>query len=717
MSNNNKVAPEEKSQALQYDPDFDGPTKNRSCTDIICCLLFVVFIAGLGIISYFAFKYGDPSLLLNPVNSEGEMCGSGNQRGKDYLFFFDMVTCGRMGIGVFVTGCPTPQICVSECPTVNFVSIPLLPSSQFDSVYCKDTYDASLQSTSTIISDDICPTYYLKSTPVIKRCTPSILADFINNAGNLLSKIQNENLTDVKDSSGNDLTDDIINTGLDVFGTYLKAKEYAEKLIEDVVTSWWMILGGIFIAMIISLIWIIIMRWIAGFMVWFTIFAFIGLFGFATYYCFWNYIQLKDTNEEFTVKFSMIELSWSKPKMLLAFGIIVAVILLIILLILLFLCQRIKIAISLIKEGSRAVSQMMSTLIFPIFPFVLQLIVFAFWLTTAVYLASTGRVKTFDFNNKTAYTYPNGTWKYDEISSATSAFFGEVCKTTSGNETATEFCAFLKNQEENFVMYSQIYSLFMLFWLINFCIALGQMVLAGAFASYYWTFYKPLDLPVFPLTASVWRSLRYHMGSLAFGSLIIAIIQMIRVVLEYFDHKLKGSENPVAKFFIKCLKCCFWCLEKFMKFLNKNAYIQIAAHGKNFCTSAKNAFMLILRNIVRVVVIDKVTDFLLFIGILVVVAASGALAFFFFDGRITFLNAYTPTLNFYVVPIVLIIIGAYIIASCFFSVYGMAVDTLFLCFLEDLERNDGSPDKPYYMSSELMKIVGKKNVLARSDSR
>jgi choline transporter-like protein 2/4/5 len=28
----------------------------------------------------------------------------------------------------------------------------------------------------------------------------------------------------------------------------------------------------------------------------------------------------------------------------------------------------------------------------------------------------------------------------------------------------------------------------------------------------------------------------------------------------------------------------------------------------------------------------------------------------------------------------------------------MAVDTLFLCFLEDLERNDGTPERPYYMS-------------------
>ena len=33
----------------------------------------------------------------------------------------------------------------------------------------------------------------------------------------------------------------------------------------------------------------------------------------------------------------------------------------------------------------------------------------------------------------------------------------------------------------------------------------------------------------------------------------------------------------------------------------------------------------------------------------------------------------------------------------------------FLFPVEDTERNDGSPDRPYYMNKELMKILGKKN--------
>ena len=57
-------------------------------------------------------------------------------------------------------------------------------------------------------------------------------------------------------------------------------------------------------------------------------------------------------------------------------------------------------------------------------------------------------------------------------------------------------------------------------------------------------------------------------------------------------------------------------------------------------------------------------------------------------------------------PIVVIVIGTYFIASSFFNVYAMAVDTLFLCFLEDLECNDGTPSRPYFMSVGLQKVVG-----------
>ena len=44
---------------------------------------------------------------------------------------------------------------------------------------------------------------------------------------------------------------------------------------------------------------------------------------------------------------------------------------------------------------------------------------------------------------------------------------------------------------------------------------------------------------------------RYHLGSVAFGSLLIAICQLIRIFLEFLDRRLKGAENRVAKFIVK----------------------------------------------------------------------------------------------------------------------------------------------------------------------
>ena len=62
-------------------------------------------------------------------------------------------------------------------------------------------------------------------------------------------------------------------------------------------------------------------------------------------------------------------------------------------------------------------------------------------------------------------------------------------------------------------------------------------------------------------------------------------------------------------------------------------------------------------------------------------------------------------MNFPLLPTVLITLAAYLISSCFFSVYEMAIDTLFLCFLQDSEINDGSREKPFYMS-KYTKLLG-----------
>lgn len=39
-----------------------------------------------------------------------------------------------------------------------------------------------------------------------------------------------------------------------------------------------------------------------------------------------------------------------------------------------------------------------------------------------------------------------------------------------------------------------------------------------------------------------------------------------------------GSNSSLSRFITHCLKCCFWCLEKSIRYVNHNAYIMVSCH-------------------------------------------------------------------------------------------------------------------------------------------
>lgn len=198
-----------------------------------------------------------------------------------------------------------------------------------------------------------------------------------------------------------------------------------------------------------------------------------------------------------------------------------------------------------------------------------------------------------------------------------------------------------------------------------------------------------------------------HFGTLAFGSLIIAIVKLIRLLLEYIQKKVEKKTGKIARCLFCCCRCCLFCLEKFLKFLNRNAYIVTAIYGTGFITSARRAFHIITSNPLRLLVIDKVCDFLIFLGKICITVGIGILSFFFFTGRFSFAKDHVPELHYYFIPLALIIIGTYIIATCFFSVYSMAVDTLFICALEDLRLQDKNSSHELVMPKGLRKVFKK----------
>lgn len=686
-------------KSAKYDPSFRGPIKNRGCTDIICCALFLLFILGYIAVGLVAWVYGDPRQVLYPRNSTGAYCGVGENKEKPYVFYFDILSCAVSAnvISIAQNGlqCPTPQVCVSSCPEDLWAVNVSQYSETVDKVYnkYKNFCLPGVPPDKTVkesLEEEVCPRFLLPSTPALGRCFP-----FPN------VSITSPGYPEINNTD--------ISNGISGLLDHLNARDISVKIFEDFAQSWNWILLALAVALVLSLLFILLLRLVAAPLVLLLIVGVLAVLAYGIYHCWQQYQALRDKGASisqlgFTTDLSAYQ---SVQETWLAALIILAVLEGILLLMLIFLRQRIRIAIALLKEASRAVGQMMSTMFYPLVTFVLLVICISYWALIALYLATSGQPQY-------VYRVP-----YSNTSGCETAPVNKSCDpmASTGNFSSCPglTCTFQGYSSTGLAQRSlfnlQIYGVLGLFWTVNWVLALGQCVLAGAFASFYWAYHKPKDIPTFPLSSAFIRTLRYHTGSLAFGALILTLVQIVRIILEYIDHKLRGSQNPVARCVICCFKCCLWCLEKFIKFLNRNAYIMIAIYGKNFCVSAKNAFKLLMRNVVRVVVLDKVTDLLLFFGKLLVVGGVGVLSFFFFSGRIKGLGKdfENPHLNYYWLPIMTSIMGAYVIASGFFSVFGMCVDTLFLCFLEDLERNNGSQERPYYMPVALMKILGKKN--------
>ena len=52
-----------------------GPFHERRCTDIFCCLIFTLFLAGMGFCSGYGYMNGHPDKLLSPIGGDGNICG------------------------------------------------------------------------------------------------------------------------------------------------------------------------------------------------------------------------------------------------------------------------------------------------------------------------------------------------------------------------------------------------------------------------------------------------------------------------------------------------------------------------------------------------------------------------------------------------------------------------------------------------------------------
>jgi len=356
---------------------------------------------------------------------------------------------------------------------------------------------------------------------------------------------------------------------------------------------------------------------------------------------------------------------------------------------------RIQLAIAVNKVAATFVSHTFRIIGVPIVQAFVGILWILLWGVSVSFLVS--QVPA-DYSPTTAYaTYAEAYGTSNETGACTNKWpTGFVykdegnCQTLDNNEVGCWKCA-----PPRYVFdYRFAVSFFVFLWNNALNIAMGQCIIAGAVGVWFFTPNAEKGKNS-PIKRSCWNVFRYHLGSLAFGSFIIAVIKFIRYLMNYFEKQAKAQKNKVMALVLRCLRCCIWCFEKCVKFLNKNAYIQIALMGKNFCTSAKAAFWLILRNALRFGTIGILSYMVDLIGLFFIMATSVGLGYLVHQG----LHPEAAPL----IPMIGFVMMSYVVAKLFLNVFGMAVDSTLQCFLACEEMGLGGDFVPSAMSGWLDK--------------
>lgn len=266
--------------------------------------------------------------------------------------------------------------------------------------------------------------------------------------------------------------------------------------------------------------------------------------------------------------------------------------------------------------------------------------------------------------------------------------------TANDHETDDKGYVEYKISERQEVMFA--YMIFALYWITQLFLAMEEFIVASSVVIWYLHQGK---FKGWELGESAWRLFRYHFGSIALGSFIVALVQFARTIVEYVEYKTKeaGQDSCIVKYIFYCLRCCLYCLEKCVKFINKNAYIEIAIWGDSFCVSCCHALSIITSHLSLVASINGVGFLLCFVMKVATMACVGFFAYLWLEEEddIEQKGAVAIFAMFF----------AYVIADAFCDVYDMSAEALLICFLEDYKYNS---DIGMLAPDDLKKLMAKK---------
>mmetsp|Transcript_121127 Transcript_121127/g.304590 ORF Transcript_121127/g.304590 Transcript_121127/m.304590 type:complete len:219 (+) Transcript_121127:3-659(+) len=209
----------------------------------------------------------------------------------------------------------------------------------------------------------------------------------------------------------------------------------------------------------------------------------------------------------------------------------------------------------------------------------------------------------------------------------------------------------------------------------------------------------------------------YHFGTLAFGSLLLAMFQMLYFILSVIYKQTKstsedGTMNKVAGVAAGCCLCCLKCWENIVRYMNKNVYTVVVMNSEHFCTGAHTVVKVFAEDFAALGILEGVTKVFQVGGVVTITGVGSYLTWFVLRNVKAFNDSSSP----HVVPqpeVVTVAAGAlcFSISLVFMNIFDVISDTILLCWsLDRMYRKQNNmetnPNVPSRLKALLDKAVG-----------
>ena len=438
----------------------------------------------------------------------------------------------------------------------------------------------------------------------------------------------------------------------------------ATQYIEDLISAWPAYIIALFTCLLLLFLYSVFIKYCAWLMAWLSyilIFVFLVGLGVFTYtYGQNNYASDSDT----------------QTILLITSYVIWGIALLYVILVICFY-KDVRKSIAILQAAGAFMAGNMQILLVPLYSILFTILFLVFWLCAFVCLFSVGT-----------------------ISSSTTA--GSQMRSVAWSETTRILVYYLS---------------FGLLWIVALVLACNFFVISCCVCSWYFTSTSDTRGKV-EIFRSIGWTLRYNLGSLAFGSFILAVVWLIRIIFEYVAAKLKAAEsdgNPM-NFAIKCVvcccRCCLACVNRFVKFLTENAYVQVALNCDSFCTAAYNSFMMVLKNAATYALTETMGTIIITLGKFLI-SLGNTLILFVVITKAPFIST---EINSPFAPSILIFIISFTFTSIFLSIYNVSSTSIMQCFIVDVEisKKEGrdhvyGDNRPEELSDLIQNYTSKKD--------